>query len=394
MIESLCILGRQPALGRAELESLYNANNVQSISDEVAALSIPTQNVAYERLGGTIKLCRVLTTLETTAWHDIHTYLLKTTPEHSSYLPKGKMQLGLSSYGLDVNAKQLQSTALTLKKAIRATGRSIRIIPNQEPALNSAQVLHNHLTGPLGWELIFVKDGNKTILAQTVTVQDITAYTLRDRERPKRDAYIGMLPPKLAQIIVNLAASSLETNNPATILDPFCGTGVILQEALLAGFNVIGTDNNSKMVSYSQANITWLRSNYPGLRGGATIKLGDATNYQWPPSIDAIASETYLGKPMRNLPEQKYMQKLIDDIDELHRQFLSNLAPQLLDGTRLCIAIPAWKRHNGFIHLPFLDDLEYLGYNRVSFVHASNADLIYHRPDQIVARELLVMIRK
>jgi hypothetical protein len=36
-------------------------------------------------------------------------------------------------------------------------------------------------------------------------VQDIDAYAERDFERPMRDAFVGMLPPKLAQIMLNLA---------------------------------------------------------------------------------------------------------------------------------------------------------------------------------------------
>jgi hypothetical protein len=41
-----------------------------------------------------------------------------------------------------------------------------------------------------------------------------------------------------------------------------------------------------------------------------------------------------------------------------------------------------------------LDSLEDLGYTRRSFVHSGNDELIYHRVDQIVARELVVVTRK
>jgi len=44
-------------------------------------------------------------------------------------------------------------------------------------------------------------------------------------------------------------------------------------------------------------------------------------------------------------------------------------------------------------HLPLLDHLEKMGYNRVSFEHASAEELVYYRPDQLVARELLVITR-
>ena len=44
----------------------------------------------------------------------------------------------------------------------------------------------------------------------------------------------------------------------ATILDPFCGTGVVLQEALIMGFNAYGTDLSEKMISFSDINLKWL----------------------------------------------------------------------------------------------------------------------------------------
>src|SRR5581483_12120222 len=99
-----------------------------------------------------------------------------------------------------------------------------------------------HLTGPTGIELLLIAthDG-QTIIARTTEVQDIDSYTLRDRGRPKRDARVGMMPPKLAQIIINLAVGELPeearqsvceippdqpipTKHFAgiTILDPFC----------------------------------------------------------------------------------------------------------------------------------------------------------------------------
>ena len=192
-------------MGRAELESLYGNDGLRAVGDEALLIDKEPRAIAFERLGGTIKLCRVLTMLDTANWRQIETYLAETIPRHLDTLPEGKLQLGLSVYGLPVAAKQLLASGLTLKKIIKNTGRSVRLIPNKEPALNSAQVLRNGLLGPLGWELVFVRDGNQTILAQTVAEQDIDAYAARDQARPKRDARVGMLPPKLAQIIINLA---------------------------------------------------------------------------------------------------------------------------------------------------------------------------------------------
>lgn len=385
------ILGRQPALGLAELESLYGANNLRPVGNEAALLDIEASAVDFDRLGGSIKLARVLTVLETTNWRDIETYLTKTIPDHLQYVPDGKLRLGLSSYGLRVRPNDINATGLRLKKLIKAEGRSVRIVPNKATALNSAQVLHNQLTGPTGWELITVREGNKTILAQTVHEQDIEAYARRDQNRPARDAKVGMLPPKLAQIIINLS-------NPAsgnTVLDPFCGTGVVLQESLLMGFHAYGTDVEPRMIEYSRKNIDWLRDQriFTGTEQ-VRYDVADATIATWPYPFERVAGETFLGKPLVSLPSRELLQKIMDECDYIHLKFLGNLSLQINSGTRLCLAMPAWKTKTGFLHLKTLAKLESLGYNRQKFVHVRDQDLIYHRPDQVVARELVVLEKK
>jgi hypothetical protein len=386
----------------AELESLYGADKLRLAGEQAALLNLPANAIDFARLGGTIKLCNVLTVLPTTDWKEITNHLLDAAPGHAGHLPEGKLQLGLSVYGLNglnVNVKRLQATGLELKKAIRASGRSVRLIPNKEPELNSAQVVHNHLTGPLGWELVFVRDGQSTILAQTVAVQDIEAYAARDQKRPMRDARVGMLPPKLAQIIVNLAATGTNPHGSA-VLDPFCGTGVILQEASLMGFDIYGSDLNPRMAEYTEVNLKWLENVAGHVKSHDTegkyfrIEVADATVHTWGPAPNFIAAETYLGRPFSVQPPPEVLQEVVRDVDTIHKRFLQNVARQTHAGFRLCIAVPAWHTKNGFKHLPVLDSLEVLGYTRKSFVHVRDEDLLYHRPNQIVARELVVLVRK
>jgi tRNA G10 N-methylase Trm11 len=404
-MKSLLILGRQPSLGLAELESLYGADKITAVGDDAALVDVNPCLLAFDRLGGSIKFCKVLTSLETTDWSKIEKFLYEVSPGHSEAMPEGKMQLGISVYGLSVSRGKLEATGLSLKKVIRKTGRSVRLIPNKSLELNSAQVLHNHLTGPTGWELVFVRDGATTIVAQTVKVQNITAYTRRDRERPKRDAKVGMLPPKLAQIIINLASGPLAEEDlksicdqPAdapvvlvdlhkTVLDPFCGSGVILQEAALMGYQSYGTDNDTRMVQYSKDNLDWLEELYP-FTFAKQFAAGDATNYHWVEPVDMIASETYLGRPFT----AQILTQTVMDCNLIIKKFLRNWRPQAKKQTRLCLAVPAWQIHPGkFKHLPLIDQIEELGYNRVSFEHARYDQLIYYRPGQIVARELLVL---
>lgn len=412
-MQSLLILGRQAELGLAELESLYGSDAVRPVGVQAAVVDVDPCLLAFDRLGGAMKFCKVLTTLDTVNWKEVEKFLVQVSPGQSQTMPEGKMHLGLSLYGFKETIQRIEATGLTLKKVIRKTGRSVRLVPNKTHELNSASVTHNKLTTPNGWELVLVRDGEQTIIAQTVKVQDIDAYARRDRERPQRDTKVGMLPPKLAQLIVNLAVGRLPEEKlqnicdiPAgqpvpfnllnkTVLDPFCGTGVLLQEASLMGYHVVGTDLEPRMVKYSTGNLEWLRSLYNLPDQEALLEVGDATNHQWSVQPDFVAAETYLGRPFTTKPSAEILNQTISECNLIIKKFLQNIHPQLRPGTRLCLAVPAWQIRPGeYKHLPLVDQISDLGYNVASFEHTGAAPLIYSRADQLVARELLVITSK
>jgi tRNA G10 N-methylase Trm11 len=408
--QSIAILGRQPALGIAELESLSDADSIQVVGNLAVKLNASAHELAFSRLGGTIKLGQILTIIPSTHWSEIESYLISKSPENALLAPEGKLTIGISVYGLNVDERRINATALSVKRAIRAVGKSVRIIPNNTAALSSAQVIHNGLTKPQSWELLLIRDGQQTILARTLKVQDIEAYTARDQARPARDARVGMLPPKLAQIILNLATADTPPSPDTAVLDPFCGTGVVLQESLLAGFAVMGTDLEPRMVDYSIRNLTWLATNrtkfgfeeaihtaIPNFSPDniqTIIQLGDATNFDWQPKPDFIACETYLGQAFSAEPSPDKLAKVMQDVDTIHRKFLQNVCKQTAPGFRMCIAVPAWFTRSGVRHLNVLDSLDDLGYNRIEFVHTDKTELIYHREGQFVGRELVVLVRK
>ena len=394
-------MGRQPNLGLAELESLYGANHLRTVRD-AAILDIPAEEINFKRLGGTIKTAKILAILPYSNWQQLIKYLLDNIPGHLSYLPVGKFTLGLSVYGLPVKPQQVNHSMLEIKKLIKKSGRPVRVVPNKSAVLSSAQVLHNKLTHKGAWELIFIVDGKQTILAQTLFVQDIEAYAARDQARPARDARVGMLPPKLAQIIINLALGEKSENQKRIrVLDPFCGTGVILQEAMLMGYDVLGTDIDKRMVEYAKTNVQWLVQQYPDISSHASIEVADATQHTWP-RFTTIASEVYLGRPLARLPGENELKKIVSDVNTISEKFLKNLAAQLKSGQSICLAIPAWrlpagrqeKPSNHFIHLPLLAKLTDMGYNVKKFKHVSGDDLVYFREGQIVARQLIILERK
>jgi tRNA G10 N-methylase Trm11 len=160
------------------------------------------------------------------------------------------------------------------------------------------------------------------------------------------------------------------------------------------GYSPYGSDISPKMTDYSKVNLSWLIQNRHLRPQEITIETADATKTTWRKPIGLIASETYLGKPLKSLPQPDEMQTMLYEINRTHKKFLQNVHGQLTANTRLCLAIPAWYNGKSYTHLPLLDQLGILGYNRVAFKYAEPDQLIYRRPDQIVGRELVTLIRK
>ena len=429
MMKTIFFLGRQPDLGLAELESLYGAAALIPLSETIVGSTLAADDIDFSRIGGSFKAASILAEGPSMDWRTIEKGLLEVAPVVASTLAEGKLSIGLSVYGQPTPVPEITATSLRLKKIIRAkTGQNVRVVPNKQPALSSAQVVNNSLTNERGLEFVVVRGKDSVIIAKTHREQDINSYAGRDQNRPKRDARVGMLPPKLAQIIINLAVGPLAENSQLldgaqggsenskgavqngtvsagrsdnvairqkmTVLDPFCGTGVLLQEAALMGYNVYGTDLEPRMIDYSKANLLWLDETHKLPKIEATLEVGDATTYTWPEPFDAVACEGYLGQPFTGFPTDVKLREVTHTCNQIAKGFLKNIASQIEPGTRLSIALPAWKRPNGtFERLKLLDSLEELGYNRISFVHSDTGNLLYYREDQIVARDITILIK-
>lgn len=383
----IAILGRQPALSIAELERVYG--HVQWFSDDTALVETDTLDV--QRLGGTQKAGRVVGELSGGDWHRASIKIVQHyTKEWAGR--SGKITLGISAYGFDVSPRDVQKTGLVLKSKLKSSEVSLRLVPNQEPILSTATSHHNKLgLSDNKVELLVVRSKKGIVIAESTGAQNITALAARDQGRPRRDAFVGMLPPKLALLMLNLAGP---LPNKARVLDPFCGTGVILQEALLHGLNAYGTDLSEKMVRYTNDNLKWLENTHK-IAGKWQVSEGDAMDATWHSPIDAVVCETYLGQPFSAPPSPAKLTEVRGNCNHIISQFLKNIGTQLTSGTPLVLAVPAWKDTQGhFTHLPLVSKLDQLGFTAVQFDTVATEDLLYFRPDQVVARELLVLIKK
>lgn len=387
----IAILGRQPAIGIAELEQIYGSSSVRWFSDVSALVDAP--DFDFDALGGSQKAGRVVAEL-TGDWRRVSMQIVKAYQE-AWRTHEGKITLGISAYGFRVTSRDIQKTGLVLKSKLKSQGVSLRLIPNAETALNTATSHHNKLgLSDNHVELLVVRASNgNVIVAESVGAQNITAIAARDQARPKTDAFVGMLPPKLARMMVNMSGLTgvADVESRPVVLDPFCGTGVVLQEASLLGFDTIGTDISQKMVDYSRTNLDWLSEKH-NLSNSIDISLGDAMTHKWSRPINAVVCETYLGQPFSAPPSPAKLEEVVGNCNHIIGSFFSNLASQLDAGTPLCVAVPAWRDSAGrFTHLPLLSQLEKLGYAQTNLKNVRPEQLIYYRENQVVARQLLLL---
>ncbi len=375
----IAILGRQPELGLVELESLLGAENIEPYG---AGSVLLREAIDVDRLGGSVKIAEVVHTtaaepVENVLTRDFVFELLKERARD------GKFVFGFSVYGKRVDAIALRKAGTAVKRRLAAVGGSVRYVApkSSDAALTAAQLKFNHVI-ERGCELLVVYAGSRMAIATTTGVQNIDWYSQRDYGRPVRSAKVGMLPPKLAQILVN-------TTQSMSVADPFCGTGVILQEALLAGRSAVGSDLSKDMVTASKENLTWLGTQVPTSLPHWEVKQADARDLKL--SADcAVVSEGYLGTHLDHSPADAELAKLRQELTELYRAALANFGRQQAHGAEIAICAPAWRVKGQWHYLGIVDELPRLGYTLKRFKHV-RTPLLYARGDQIVGRQLLLL---
>ncbi len=145
-------------------------------------------------------------------------------------------------------------------------------------------------------EVVFCVGREHTSLGITVGVHNPFEFQKRDIKKPIQRK-IFAISPRLAKIVINLAYCT----PGKVLLDPFCGVGTILQEALLINAKVIGMDINPWCVEAARKNLEWLKKEYllrkRKLRNSARRCAKTISKFQ--DEIDCISHRTRLGTSIK-----------------------------------------------------------------------------------------------
>jgi tRNA G10 N-methylase Trm11 len=203
----------------------------------------------------------------------------------------------------------------------------------------------------------------------------------RDRLKPFADGKKGMLPPKVARIMVNLALGK-SYKSSQVLLDPFCGSGNILMEAGMLKISLVGADINTDQLEGTRKNLNWL-----GLKDFNLHKL-DATQLSkhLDTKINYIVTEPFMGKPNLRPDRVKYVAK---GLHKLYLGSLKNWLKILAPKGVVCMVFPIFTDGKKAYELSkVIDDKSLVGYN------IKTRGLIYSKPHSRLKREIVVLMKK
>ncbi|MFH0854539.1 MAG: DNA methyltransferase [bacterium] len=413
------VLGKNQALSLAEIVSVYKKKNSIIGKNIILIDEYFDIKKSVAELGGVIKGGKIIGNLENSdkeiirKW--ITEYVFKLLAEGMIKKEK-KFSFGFSVYSDrdKFNRNFIKKMAMDLKKILREQGINSRwVVSKEEDNLSSIVVGENKLyLENNGFEANIIDIDNKIYIGETEIVQNYMEYSKLDYGRPLRDARAGMLPVKLAKIMINLSGAEIEN----TILDPFCGSGTILQEALIIGHKkIIGSDFSKQAMENSEKNIEWLKKNYPEITKEKDLllintpveKLSGAIKKE---TISAIVTEPYLGPPIRK-GVLFDIQKIIKNLSKVYLKSFIQFKEVLKNNGVVVMIWPIFKDDNGiYKFMPIMKEIEEMGFKKVDLlpielmeyvkkkygqnIVSKRNTIIYSREDQYIKREIVKFIKK
>jgi len=374
-------LWREFKLSLAEIHAIFPTLEIEYADKYICIVKIDDSWVllkGVKHMGWIIKLIELIPWYK---WNPAQS-IISDAEKH-----EWKFRYGVSYIWSDGNLKW---ALLDIKRFLQKKEISARFVNKNFSKLNTAQVISEWLVDR--WtDYSIISAGDTEYLWRTIWIQDIDSYSKRDYGKT-RDMQVGMLPPKLAQMMMNFSEWT-------KIYDPFCGLWTILIEsAIVWNEEVYGSDISSENIEKSKKNINFIRKEFENNLKTSMFEVLDAKWISSSPFLrksDAIVTEWYLGQIFHkySITEQKLAEekkKLLDIYEKfffwLHRAHYTWI---------IVISFPFWEIHGKYHYfneiydliakycknLPLLPKLE-------DIKHTRSWSLLYKRPDQIVWREI------
>ena len=213
-------------------------------------------------------------------------------------------------------------------------------------------------------EVLFCIGKEEAWIATTIAVHNPFEFQKRDVYKPRQRKIFGM-PPRLAKIMVNLSFCA----PGKVLLDPFCGVGTVLQEALLAKASVVGVDINPWCINAANENLEWLKREYNLENADFRVIQGDVkvlASKVGQETIDCIVTEPDLGPALRQVPTTPYAVKVIEKLQPLFFGFVEEAYKVLMKNGRLVLVTPYIIARSGqAVTMPIGEKTQKAGFKQI-----------------------------
>lgn len=385
MFKYFFVLGRNSTLSTAEVLSVMDKFRIEfkiiSLSEEIlvieSAVNIDCHKL-IDTFGGIIKIGQILDETGLDENEDKFRSFFTADNLIGRYLTAviSKLHIGISLYNgggdkqyLQILSRQLIGFNLLIKRTLREKNLRVGFVRVKERNLSSVSVVKNKLLSQ-GAEIVLIISPEKIFMGKTLVVQDFELFGRRDAGRPYLDKKSGIIPTKLARIMINLSGVAQDE----ALLDPFCGSGTIIQEAIVLGIKeVTGADISSKAIGDTEKNLDWFFRNFPHYHQSSyNIKLMQTDvsviSQKIPDnSIDTIVTEPYLSPPIFQKPDIKLISQLQIQLADLYLKAFGQFHKLLKPKSSVIMIFPTFTTYDRIYFLEIVPKIINLGFSQMNF---------------------------
>lgn len=385
----LLLLGAHPVLSRAEVRPFCDEVRYYQRWNFLVAENLwipklrtlpkhPAQQF-LDRFGGIVRIAKIV------GEFDERMIAGKAAEELQKRNKDGVVNIGMSSFGLGRNDHQRIRDGIVhdLKTLWE---RKVRVVREASPVLSSGRIFNDKLLKK-GGEVIVFKTHEGYMLAVTEATQNLRNYTLRDHKKPFRDAKMGMLPPKIAQMLLNFA-------NPKSddiVVDSFCGSGTINSEAAIMGYKTQGGDVNGENVNGARENFEFLSEKFRFDSGCGDFETKNAIDFDYSHQ-GVLVTEGYLGVNFETRPNRHDAEKSHHEVVKLWENLFENLKNSHIHTVAFCLPAIYQGEQVRSIREKIFAKAKENAYTPVAlFGHQTS--YVYSREGAFVGREICVVKR-
>ena len=302
----LFILGRNPELSIQELQSFFGNFKYEKVENAILAdINLPESGKKIiSRLGGIIAIGEVLSSEKDFEKTLVNKILFSGSGNRLNYVLWEFIEKDSSFFE---EVRQYLKSRFK-EERFKATEKKV----SSRLKLESGEEVVNLSSKKLIDEQYFVF---KNFFGRIIETCDYKEIERLDMEKPVRREELA-ISPRLAKIMINLS----KIRKGETLVDPFCGVGVIIQEALSQGLNVIGIDKDQSAIEGLKKNIQWGKfseENYSLINSDSSrVRIR---------KVKAVATEPDLGEILKLMPNSAKSKEMLSNYENLMIKVLNNL---------------------------------------------------------------------